>query len=101
MAPSFAGLDWLSARFERHYPNDLPLPQVYPMPEGGIEAEWSLGAHGVIFEIDLDNHRGNWLQFAKESDDDERSETLNLDEAAAWQSFAGEIRRLSAPEAQG
>ena len=93
-APSHDGLAWLSTGFERHFPDDLPLPHVYPTPEGGIEAEWSLGGQSVIFAIHLDTHRGDWLRFAKEDDDDEDSRTLNLDESAGWEWFAGEIRRL-------
>ncbi len=98
LAPSHSGLDWLAAGFQRHFPDNLPLPHLYPTPEGGIEAEWSLGAHSVIFEFHLDTHEGDWLRFAKEDDDDEDSQTLNLDDANDWQWFAGEIRRLSGAE---
>ena len=94
-ALSHAGLDWLAASFQRYFPDDLPLPHVYPTPDGGVEAEWSLGAHSVILEISLDTHQGDWLRFAKEDDDDEDSRTLNLDDASSWQQFSGEIRRLT------
>ena len=70
-APSLDGLDWLSASFERHFPDDLPLPNIYPTPEGTLEAEWSLGTNSIIFEINLNFHQGDWLRFEKESDDDD------------------------------
>ena len=97
-APSHAGLDWLSASFERHFPDDLPLPHLYPTPEGGIEAEWSLGVHSVIFEIHFDTYRGEWLRFAKDNDDDEDSKTLDLSKASSWEWFSGEIRRMAEEE---
>ena len=100
-APSMAGLDWLSINFERYFPDDLPLPHVYPTPEGGVEAEWSLGPHSIILEFHLDSHKGDWLRFAKEDDDDEDSQTLNLDDASAWELFIEKIRRLADEKVQG
>ncbi len=94
-APSRDGLEWLSISFERHFPDDLPLPHVYPTPNGGVEAEWSLGAHSVIFEFHIDTHQGDWLRFSKEDDEDEDPRTLNLDESGDWEWFTGEIRRLA------
>ena len=97
-APSHQGLDWLSANFESHFPDDLPLPYLYPTPEGGIEAQWSLEANSIILEIHLDTHQGDWLRFAKEDDDNEDSQIFDLDDADAWQQFTGEIRRLTGEE---
>ena len=75
-APTHAGLSWLSTNFERYFPDDLPLPYIYPTPEGSIEAEWSLGSHSAILEVNLATLQGNWLRFAKEDDNDEDSRTL-------------------------
>ena len=36
-APDHAGLDWLAGSFERHFPDDLPLPYTCPPPEGGVQ----------------------------------------------------------------
>ena len=99
VAPSRQGLDWLSASFESHFPDDLPLPHLYPTPEGGIEAQWFLETNSVILEIHLHNHQGDWLRFAKDDDDDEDSRTLNLDDVEAWQQLTEEIRRLAGEEA--
>ena len=93
-APSHAGLDWMSDCFEGHFPGDLPLPHLYPTPEGGIEAEWSLGRDSVIFEFDVEKRRGDWLRFDKKSDDEETRE-LDMDDVDSWAWFAGEIRRMA------
>ena len=41
-APEVEFLDWLAERFERGFPAEFTLPYVYPTPEGGIQAEWSI-----------------------------------------------------------
>ena len=92
-APSLPGLEWLSTNFERHYSGDLPLPHLYPTPDGGVEAEWSMGAQAVIFEIHLDSRQGEWLQFAKEGDDDVVSQTLNLADESDWIWLCNEVRQ--------
>ena len=95
VAPAHTELDWLADIFERNFPDDLPLPNVFPSPEGGIEAEWSLGSQSVIFEIDLNNHRGDWLQFDKQQPDDESSLAVNLDNDSDWEWMSSEIRRAA------
>ena len=93
-APSSDGLNWLSASFENYFSDDLPLPNVYPTPEGGIEAEWSLGTVSIILEFDLDTHQGHWLRFHKESDEED-SQGLDLENSMEWEWLTGEIRRIT------
>ncbi len=93
IAPSHAGLDWLNSSFERHFPMDLPLPYIFPTPEDGIEAEWSMGRYSVIFEIDLDSRQGDWLRFDKQSDQED-ARLLDLDDEGKWEWVVSEIRRL-------
>ena len=92
-APRHAGLDWLASSFERYFPIDLPLPYIFPTPEGGVEAEWSIGRHSVIFEIDLESRQGDWLHFDKQSDEED-AQSLNLDDNSRWAWLTSEIRRL-------
>ena len=35
-------------------------PYLYPTPEGRVQTEWSLGAHEVGLEIDLEYHIAEW-----------------------------------------
>lgn len=92
-APSQAGLDWLSSRFQHHYPDDLPLPHTFPEPEGGIEMEWSLGSYSVILEINLDTHSGAWLGFAEQTNNEDERE-LDLNDNGDWEWLISEIRRV-------
>ena len=90
-APGHAGLDWLASNFERYFPGDLPLPYIFPTPEGGVEAEWSIGKHSVTFEIDLESRQGDWLRFDERSDEED-SHLLDLDDSDKWEWLVSEIR---------
>ena len=92
-APCHAGLDWLASSFERHFPRDLPLPYIFPTPEGGVETEWSIGRHSVILEVDLDSRQGDWLRFDKQSDEED-AHLLDLADSSRWEWLTSEIRRL-------
>jgi hypothetical protein len=93
-APNHEGLDWLSDIFEHHYSDDLPLPNTYPTPEGGLEMEWSKGHQTVIFGINLITHEGDWFQFDRISDSD-TSRELNLDTSEDWQWVSNQIRQMT------
>lgn len=93
LAPSHAGLDWLSSALERHFPSDAPLPYTYPTPAGGVQLEWSLGRREISLEIDLATRRAQWHWADLDSDADAEAE-LNLDDAAGWEWLGAEIIRL-------
>lgn len=53
LAPDIEGLKTLANAFDRLFSADLPLPYLYPTPEGGVQAEWSTDTWDVSLEIDL------------------------------------------------
>lgn len=89
--PDTIGLDWLAAAFERLFPDETPLPYVYPTPEGGVQMEWSSGADAMTLEIDLRSRQAEWLWFDRRSDA-EHERRLNLDETEAWEWLVAEVR---------
>jgi len=91
-APTSAGLDWLSNQATRSYPEDLPLPFVYPTPEGGIRLEWSHGSHDVTLDIDLATHLAGLHALNLDSSED-LEENLSLDEPADWARLIEQILR--------
>jgi hypothetical protein len=93
-APSPAFLDWLNQQFESRYPDAVPLPYLYPTAEGGVQAEWSLGAHEISLEIDSDTHHAEWQALNLESDQEDARQ-LDLDDPASWAWIAGEIRMIA------
>jgi hypothetical protein len=53
-------LEWLANEFDANFDADLPLPYLYPTPEGGIQAEWTINDWSVTFEINLIEQRGEY-----------------------------------------
>lgn len=84
-APSEAGLDWLLEVFDRHFPEDAPLPHLYPTEAGGVQAEWSLGSREVTLELDLETHKGEWhVLDVKSGEVQERVLNCDRDEEWTW-----------------
>lgn len=97
-APTSAGIDWLSDKFAQLYPEDLPLPFVYPTPEGGVRLEWSLGSRDVTLDIDLGTHVAG-LHALNLSSDEELEDRFNLDEPAEWTRLIEQIQRIAGESA--
>ena len=94
IAPSGAGLDWLSERLTQRYPPAAPVPYIYPTPDGGIPAEWTLGRREISLCIDLSTPAAAW--FSVDLNTDAVSErALSLDDAAAWAWLGSELRRIA------
>ena len=97
MAPCQTGLAWLASVFGDAYPDDLPLPCLYPTVEGEVQAEWSLPPYEVSLEIDLRRHTGEWNALNLETDDDD-SEQLALDDVDDRTTLFAKIRSQCIPE---
>ena len=92
-APSHLGLEWLALQLNRQCPQHIPLPYLYPTPEGGVQAEWSLGANEASLEIDIDTRLAEWHCLNLHTDQaTERS--LDLSQPDSWQWIAKEIQGL-------
>lgn len=94
IAPRSEWLDWLSDKFNQLFPDDLPLPLMFPTPIGGIQAEWDIGAWQISLEIDLGSRSAEWHALNIEGGE-ENPNQLNLDNIAHWKWIAEEISRLS------
>ena len=92
-APSHIGLDWLVDQFALNYTDDLPKPHLYPMPDGGIQAEWSIGSYELSLEIDLTSHIAEWYSLNLQTDSDHEIR-IDLNRADSWSWITNEIRRL-------
>lgn len=94
MAPQGPGLDWLTQAFQQHFPEEVQPPYLYPMAEGGVQAEWSLAQHEITLEINLGNHAGDWHVLDMTTDSEE-SRALNLDTPGDWGWLVGQIKGLA------
>lgn len=89
-----AGLDWLGGAFEANYPDDLELPYLFPMPDGGVRAEWTIGRHEVSLDINLRTHRAHWHDLNMANDAD-REQALDLNQPAGWRFVIDQLRTLA------
>lgn len=67
----------LAASFEAHYAPTLPLPYLYPTPEGGVQAEWSGPDWEVSLEISLPSFAAE-LQAVRVADSFTREKKFQL-----------------------
>ena len=57
-APDRKGLEWFETMMEDYYPEDLPLPYIYPTGEGNLLLEWDIGKLDVSLEIGINKREG-------------------------------------------
>jgi hypothetical protein len=93
IAPAHDGLNWLVSAFDRHFPDDLPLPHLYPTAEGGVRAEWTAKPHELSLDVDLTARAGEW-HLLNLDDDAEQARKLNLDDAKDWQWLIAAVREF-------
>lgn len=89
-APSPEGLSWLLDVFDRWYPDNAPLPYLYPTVTGGVQAEWPLGLREASLEVDVDSHSAEWHVLDLHSNE-AQERTLNCDSDEDWQWLIGQI----------
>ena len=88
-----AGLNWFVDSFDSNFPDELPLPYLYPTPEGGVQAEWSHEAVEVSLNIDLISHQAVW-HLLDMSIDREDSRVLDLSNTESWKWIVAEVQQL-------
>lgn len=93
-APAGTGLTWLAASFNRHYPESLLRPRLFPTVDGGIQAEWVIDSTDIDININLVNKSGEWHSLDLVSGT-EHQKTVNLDDEDAWKWIVKRIQTLS------
>ena len=87
LAPRAAGLDWFAAAVARFYSADLPRPYLYPTPEGGLQAEWTIGGQDISLEVDLERKIGE-LHVLDLKSGATLAEELNMAHSSGWNRLA-------------
>lgn len=89
IAPSKAGLTAFATAWDNAETAALPLPHIYPTPEGGVQMEWTLGGWEISAEVELASLKAELMAVnvtTRETLDDEAS--LNTPEGwAALRAF--------------
>ena len=87
------GLFRLGKSFDASFDAGLPLPFLYPTPEGGVQAEWSVNDWEVTVEVDLAAFQGEYRALnLKTNFCDER--TLNLSVPDGWSQLNVALKQL-------
>ena len=94
LAPASHLLDRIAESFDIHYPDDAELPYLYPTAEGGVQAEWTLGAHEISLTFHPTDSVGEWHDLALDSDEEDTRE-LDLTEDRDWRWVAARLASVS------
>lgn len=87
-------LDWLARELEGHYPEDLPLPWLFPTAAGGVQAEWSLSGKEVSLDIDLQQRNG-CLHILDTAACEDEEEQLDLTSGEGWRQLFERLQSLA------
>jgi hypothetical protein len=90
------GLKALSERFEENFSSDLPLPYLYPTPEGAILAEWTLEPWAVSLEITIPSQTAQYQALNLASDESTDLE-LDLSDVGGWTTLNQALKDLNSP----
>jgi hypothetical protein len=81
-------VDWLESSVLDHYAAGLPLPHIYPSPDGQIVFEWMINSRSASLEIDLAETSGYWHVLDLTRRGESTDEDLELGDAAGWNRLA-------------
>ena len=93
IAPKKHELEWFLNMFEGNFDKNLPLPFIFPTPEGGIQTEWSFQNYEISLKIDFESKDANYheLNFL---DDSEVEEKFTLDNPQSWEKLNSKLNNL-------
>jgi len=81
-APTDATLKRIREWFDETLTDRIPLPRLFPTPEGGVESEWLIGRLDISLEFDPQAQRVEWHALNLDTQElDERSAPLHDHEA--------------------
>ncbi len=83
IAPIIEHLNKFSKYFETNYSPQLPLPYLYPTPDGNLQAEWSINDFELSMKIDLESLQSK-LHYLSLTSDVENELDLSLLEELEW-----------------
>ncbi len=97
VAPGKEGLDWLVGYFETYYSDELPVPCIYPTPEGGVQIEWALNGYEITLAVNIDTRQGEFHALNM-SNDDEIIKSLDFNKPDDCVLLNQELKTLSEAE---
>jgi len=86
-------LDTLATRFNWSLSPDLPLPRIYPMSDGRVQAEWMFGRWDTSIEIELPSLRAVYSTLNLDTNQEDEME-LDLSQIIGWEALNGKLLAL-------
>jgi hypothetical protein len=86
-------LKWLSDSFDQLYDQKLPLPRLFPTPEGNIHAEWVFNEWEISLEIDLTTKISEY-QAVNTASLKEINDTYDLNDSNSWSKLCLSLRNI-------
>lgn len=95
-----AALIRLAQAFDDGFDPNLPLPYLYPTPEGGVQAEWTLGRWEVSLEIILPSLTADY-QAVHTATGETREQALMLadEKGTGWTNLSDALTQLQEAQA--
>jgi hypothetical protein len=93
--PPAAGLAWLAGAWAEYWPEDAPLPYVYPILSGNLQLEWTFRATVVSVETFLTERTASLLASSIHDGAIVEELAVNLASDEGWGRLVEAIRRLS------
>lgn len=87
------GVNWFSTFFGEKFTSDLPLPYLFPTPDGNIQLEWNSESQSLNIEIDLETKKGISFQISKVDKKITESE-LDLNNDSGWSKLNSLVSHL-------
>lgn len=93
-----AKLERLVTYFDRYYPDELPLPHLYPTAEGAILAEWTMDGWEISLEIDLTSLKADYQAFNVETGDAQET-AIELNNDNGWGLLHHQLKQIERAQA--
>lgn len=90
----------LAQAFDERFGPELPLPYLYPTPEGGVQAEWTLGRWEVSLEITLPTLNADYQAVhTSTGETHEQALLLAAEDGAGWTALNEALTQLQEAQA--
>ena len=97
-APTRDGLRWFASAWESHWPSESPRPRLFSTPEGGVQAEWTVGEISISADVDLVTKLAALLAVNAQSGDITIDESVNLASDDGWKIIAQCLQSIKTPQ---
>lgn len=93
-APDHEALSRFMQTWDTYWVDSLPLPYIYPTPEGGIQAEWSIERYAISLEIEFPSQKSYYHQIHLDTKKDLDMD-LDLTDQVGWETLKKTLQQVT------